>query len=108
LIVVDTSALFAIVLQEPEGPSCRAMLEMESLVLISAGTLAEAFVAAQRRKLGEALSIVVEDLQLQVEPVTVDEARRLGLAYARWGKGLNPARRTSATASLMPWRRNAI
>lgn len=91
MIVVDTSALFAIVLKEAEGLPCRSCLEGETGVLMSAGTLAEAFVSAQRRHLDRSLSILVESLQLQVEPVTGAVARQVGAAYARWGKGLHPA-----------------
>ena len=40
MIAVDTSALMAILLSEPEGDACAAALEAESHVLISAGTMA--------------------------------------------------------------------
>lgn len=38
MIVVDTSALMAIVLDEPEAAVCIAALEAEHDILISAGT----------------------------------------------------------------------
>ena len=41
MIAVDTSALMAILLSEPEGDACAAVLEAEPHVLISAGTMAE-------------------------------------------------------------------
>jgi ribonuclease VapC len=48
LIVVDTSALMSILLGEPQGAACRAALKIEQEVIISAGTLAEAFILAHR------------------------------------------------------------
>ncbi len=42
MIVVDTSALMAILLDETEADRCTDVLEAEEKVLISAGTMAEA------------------------------------------------------------------
>lgn len=42
-------------------------------------------------KLGESLSILLDELGLEVEPVTAACARRVGTAYAAWGKGMHPA-----------------
>jgi ribonuclease VapC len=42
MIVVDTSALMAIVPDEPRPEACIKALEAEAEVLISAGTIAEA------------------------------------------------------------------
>ncbi len=44
MIVVDTSALMAIVLSETEADACIARLTDEDSVLISAGTVAEALI----------------------------------------------------------------
>ena len=43
MMAVDTSALIAIVLREAEADRCKAALEEEADLLISAGTVAEAF-----------------------------------------------------------------
>lgn len=40
MIAVDTSALMAIVLNEPQADACVAALETEDELLISAGTVA--------------------------------------------------------------------
>ena len=55
MIAVDTSALMAIVLNEPEADACIAALEAEDNVLISAGTLAEALIVSARRNTAEEL-----------------------------------------------------
>ena len=42
MIAVDTSALMAIVLLEPQAGRCIDCIEVEAEVLVSAGTVAEA------------------------------------------------------------------
>ena len=91
MIAVDTSALLAVALGEPEAHACRAALEVEEDVLISAGTLAEMLVVAGRRGLGEAAARLVRRFGLTVVPVTEDAARRVAEAYSRWGRGVHPA-----------------
>jgi ribonuclease VapC len=91
MIVVDTSALMAIVFDEPEADACIAALEAEDEVLISAGTLAEALIVAARRDVGPAISALIDTMGFEVVPVTAAAARRIGNAYQHWGKGLHPA-----------------
>lgn len=91
MIAVDTSALIAILLREPEAGPCAAILESEPHVLISAGTLAEALIVAARRNVGEEMAALIEDLAFEIVSVTPAAARRVAAAYQRWGKGVNPA-----------------
>jgi ribonuclease VapC len=91
MIAVDTSALLAILLAEPESDACIAALEAAPAVLISAGTLAEALIVAQRRNIGAEMAALVADLGFTVLPVATAEARRVAEAYARWGEGRHPA-----------------
>ena len=91
MIVVDTSALMAIVLDEPQSSACIAALEVEVDILISAGTVAEALIVAARRNVGEELASLIDGLGFEVEAVTPASARRIAEAYAQWGKGIHPA-----------------
>lgn len=91
MIVVDTSALMAIVLGEPEADACIALLEAENEVLISAGTLAEALIVAAHRNVADEITILIEGLGFSVVPVTQASAGRIAQAYAQWGKGRHPA-----------------
>jgi ribonuclease VapC len=91
VIAVDTSALMAIVLAEPDADRCIAALASDSSVLISAGTLAEALIVAGRRNVGPELAGLVDGLGMQVVTVTSAAARRVAAAYASWGKGVHPA-----------------
>ena len=91
MIAVDTSALMAIVLNEPEAAACIAALEAEESVLISAGTLAEALIVAARRNIAEEVSSLIEGLGFEIVSVTPASARRISQAYQQWGKGMHPA-----------------
>jgi ribonuclease VapC len=91
MIVVDTSALMAVVLDEPEAAACIAALEAEAGILISAGTVAEALIVAARRDVGEELSGLIDGLGFEIAAVTPASARRIAQAYAQWGKGIHPA-----------------
>jgi len=91
MIAVDTSALMAIVLGEAEADACIRVLESETEVVISAGTVAEALMVAGRRNVGEEAARLIDGLGFEIVSVTAASARRIGAAYARWGKGLHPA-----------------
>jgi ribonuclease VapC len=91
MIAVDTSALMAIVLNEPEAASCVAALEAEDHLLISAGTVAEALIVAGRRNVSEEMTQLVDGLGFEIVSVTPAVARGIAKAYGRWGKGVHPA-----------------
>jgi ribonuclease VapC len=91
VIVVDTSALMAILLDEEDAPACIDALDGEPNLVISAGTLAEALIVAGRRDLEARMMRLVEGLGLDIAPVTEDSARAVALAYDRFGKGRHRA-----------------
>ncbi len=88
---MDTSALMAIGLNEPEADACIAALVGEDRVLISAGTLAEVLIVAARRNISVELTSLIEGLAFEVVSVTPASARRIAQAYQQWGKGIHPA-----------------
>lgn len=91
MMAVDTSALMAIVLNEQEADACVAALEAEDDLLISAGTVAEALIVAERRNVGEEMAQLIEGLGFEIVNVTAASARRIAQAYEHWGKGVHPA-----------------
>jgi len=91
MIAVDTSALMAIVLDQTEADACIAALEAEDEILISAGTIAEVLIVAARRNVGEEMASLIDGLGFNAVAVTPASARRIALAYARWGKGIHAA-----------------
>ena len=91
MIVVDTSALIAIVLREPQAQPCIKVLEIETDALASAGTIAEALIVARRRGVGAEMAELLEGLTIEIVTVTPASAKRVAHAYDRWGKGVHPA-----------------
>ena len=91
MIVVDTSALMAIALAEASADACIQVLEAETEVIISAGTLAETLIVAGRRKVTDEITNLIEGLGFEILPVTTSTARRVAQAYERWGNGVHPA-----------------
>jgi ribonuclease VapC len=92
LIAIDTSALMAIVLDEPQRLACMARINVETEVLISAATLVEALIVAARRNVWDQMVQLIDGLGLDVAPVTGAAARRIADAHRRWGRGSHPAR----------------
>lgn len=91
MIAIDTSALMAILLNEPRGSDCQAAVLAVERIIISAGTMAEALIVSARRGVGAQMARIIQELALEIVPVTEASARRVGDAYERWGRGMNPA-----------------
>lgn len=97
-MIVDTSALLAIAWDEPERSRFQDALEAATSRLISAASFLEAGIVMIRRvgpdAADEALRILdelLDQLGLDIEPVTATQARLALDAYRRFGKGLDPA-----------------
>ena len=90
-VVLDTSALMAVLLGEPESARCAAILGAEARLLISAGTLAEALIVAGSRGIGTEMATLVAEGGIEVIPVTAATAARVAEASAAWGRGHHPA-----------------
>jgi ribonuclease VapC len=91
MIVVDTSAIFAVLYDEERGPACAAALAAHKRLLISAGTLTEAYVVAARSGVTQALENFLANITLEVVPVDADFAASAGRGYAHYGRGLHAA-----------------
>ena len=93
-MVLDTAALVALLLDEPEAEAFRAAVEEDTTRLVSAATLLETALIIEARK-GEpggreldALILKAEIVVVAVDAEHVSEARR---AYRRFGKGRHTA-----------------
>jgi ribonuclease VapC len=93
MIVIDTSALMAVLLAEPERERILRLLDATPPggLAISAGTVVEASVVSRRRGIPAAMRSLIDDLGPEVIPVDEAAARRLDAAFARWGRGAHPA-----------------
>ena len=91
MIVIDTSALMAILLGEPEAERCSAIIQREERLLMSAATLAEALIVSARRNINDEMNTLIEALAIEIVPVTAAAAHRIAGIDRRWGKGSQPA-----------------
>ena len=91
MIAVDTSALMAVLLREPEGQACSQAMAKAGRVLISAGTVAEALIVARGRNVAAEMRSLFRLFDWEIVSVTADSAQRVAEAYARWGKDVHPA-----------------
>ncbi len=90
MTVIDTSALMAVLLEEPAADAVsRALADAESLS-ISASTVAEALIVARRRGVGRQMEDLLDGLGAEVIPVSRAFAANVADAYDRWGKGVHP------------------
>ena len=90
-IVVDTSALMAIILDEPDAERCIEALASSQALFISAGTVAEVLIVASRRGVDREIKSLINGLGFKVIPVSEGDAHRIAQAHQRWGKGVHPA-----------------
>lgn len=90
-IIVDTSALMAILLGEAGSERLMHAIETADSLSMSAGTLAEALIVAGRRAIGREMAQLVAELGIEIVPVTAVGAAAVSDAYGTWGKGIHPA-----------------
>ena len=90
-MVLDTSALLAILLDEPEAPDMIRALARDESRVVGAPTLVEAAAVMHARKGagGEvALDALLERADIRVVPMSLGAAKLARLAYSRFGKGV--------------------
>ena len=91
MIVIDTSALVAMLLLEPKASVCSEVFNRETEILISAGTVVEALIVARRRNISEQMTELLASPFITIVDVDRDRARLAGEAFNRWGKSINGA-----------------
>lgn len=93
-MVIDTSAVVAILLDEPEAPRFELAMEQDPVRLIGAATLVELAIVIEA-KLGEPgareLDLLVHAAALEVVPFTAAQAEVARSAWRRFGKGRHRA-----------------
>jgi ribonuclease VapC len=93
-MVIDTSAVVAILQNEPAFPRLIDALEATVDRRMSAASLVEVSIVMLSRygEHGEReVDLFVQRLQLDVSPVTLDHTEIARSAYRRFGKGRHPA-----------------
>ena len=93
-MIVDTSALVAILLDEPDAEKLSAAIAANTPRIISAVSALEASIVIESKKGEAGLALLDELLNLaQLEIVAFDDAQQqlARVAYRRYGKGRHPA-----------------
>src|SRR4051794_26119172 len=93
-MVIDTSAIAAIALNEPEAAEFERRIADDPVRLISAATVLEATIVLETR-LGEAagreFDLWLHKVAAEVVPVDVEQMDAARRAWRRYGKGRHPA-----------------
>ena len=89
--VLDTLAIISYLLGESQKDQIAEQIYSAEEILISAGTLSELLIVAQSKGVFKLTRNFVDELQLQVVPVTRSTADQIEKIYMKWGKGFNPA-----------------
>jgi ribonuclease VapC len=93
-MIVDSSALVAILLNKPEAQVLRAVLARAIRVGLSAATYLESSIVMARRH-GHAgvarVDRLIAEFGMAVESVTMEQALTARDAFLRFGKGRHPA-----------------
>jgi len=93
-LVLDTSAIIAIVQDKPESPLFITNIENAAVLRISAATLIETGIVMHSRY-GDAADIeadqFIQHLKVNITPVTPDQAEIAREAYREYGNGNHPA-----------------
>ena len=93
-MIIDTSAILAILFEEPEADHFLSAIAAASSRRISAATLLETTIVLESRS-GPAsaheLDAFLRRAQVELEPVTPEQAQTARQAWRRFGKGNHPA-----------------
>lgn len=93
-MVIDTSALVAILTDEPERRTLVEAIAGAAVLLISAATVLEAGIVMEARRgehAGRELDLFLHRAKCEIVPVDAEQVEIARAAYRRYGKGRDPA-----------------
>lgn len=94
-MIVDSSALLTVILNEPDEPRvAAAMVDAPALRMSAANWVEAAMVVDSRRnpRAKARFEDLIRELGVELMPVTVEAAYRCRLAHADYGRGNHPAK----------------
>ncbi len=94
-MVIDTSALLAILFGEPQSRAFNAKIAQDEVRLMSAASYLEAAIIIDDRlgyEGGRDLKLFMVEAAIEVVPVTLEQAEMAREAYRAYGRGNHPAR----------------
>ena len=93
-MIIDTSAILAILFEEPDADRFLSAIAADSSRRISAATLLETTIVLESRSgpaAAHELDAFLRRAQIELEPVTTEQAQTARQAWRRFGKGNHPA-----------------
>jgi len=93
-MVIDTSALLAILQDEPERRAFNEAIEAADSRCLSTATWVETSIIVESRYGAEGLrdlDLLISKASIDLVPVDVEQAHIARLAFSRFGKGRHPA-----------------
>jgi ribonuclease VapC len=93
-MIVDSSAMVAMLLEEPEGHLVDVAIAKSAVCRMSAVGLLEVSMILQSRRGSDAirdLDLLILRLRIEIVPFTESQARLAREAFKRFGKGRHPA-----------------
>ena len=89
-MIVDSSALVAVLLNEEDGAALSRAMDDPEIVRMSAASYLETSIVIDKYRdavLSARLDDLILDSEIAIEPVTVEQARIAREAYRNYGKG---------------------
>jgi ribonuclease VapC len=93
-MVLDTSALLVLLLDEPEAEAYRTAVEDDETRLVSAATLLETSLVIEARKGdagGRELDLLIHKAEIDLVPVDIEQVAEARRGYRRFGRGRHAA-----------------
>lgn len=92
MICIDSSALIAIATNEPELQRCADIIDAADGLCMSAASVTEVMIVALGRGVADEVAALIDELKIEVVPLSAHRAERAWRAYGRWGKGFHKAK----------------
>jgi ribonuclease VapC len=89
-MIVDSSAMVAVIKREPDWPSLMNRMESADYLRISAASYLETAIVLDSRRdpvMSAGLDDLLDDTKIVIEPVTAAQAKIARQAYRDYGKG---------------------
>ena len=93
-MILDTSAVYALLVAEPEAGAMASALAADTVRLISAANLVEITIVVEARygpAGGRELDLLLHRAGVETVGVTPEQAETARVGYRRYGKGRHPA-----------------
>ncbi len=94
-MIIDSSAILAIVLLEPDEPKMLSAVMAATAIRMSAANWLETSIivdSRQNRKVAAKFDAIITDLNIEIAAVSKEQAVIARDAYRRFGRGRHPAK----------------